>query len=142
MPRPTRDWAAQHTWLEQAYPPMLHWYNQASWDIFEPGLLRGLYRLMADIETIQWSAYRQDTLLGVLACQKTMGRADALWAAFPERPDANALTMLLLHARRMLAQTRGLSLEYPAGVADDAIRAAGFQPQRTLVWMEAQGATF
>ncbi len=33
MPRPTRDWAAQHTWLEQAYPPMLHWYNQASWDI-------------------------------------------------------------------------------------------------------------
>ena len=39
-------------------------------------------------------------------------------------------------------ETRGLVLEYPAGLADDAIRAAGFQLQRTLIWMEAQGATF
>ena len=36
-----------------------------------------------------------------------------------------------------------LTLEYPSGPLDEAIRAAGLIPQRTLAWMEAPGdATF
>ncbi len=47
--------------------------------------------------------------------------------------------MLLLHGRRLLSQAHNLTLEYPVGPADEAIRAAGFTPQRTLCWMEAPG---
>jgi predicted GNAT family acetyltransferase len=142
VPRSSQNWLTQRTWLERAYPASLHWYNQQNWDIFQPGIFASLQRFMSDIETYQWSAYRSHALQGVLSCQKSAGRADHLWGAFPDRPDPEAFTALLLHARRMLAQSRGLALEYPAGFSDAAIRAAGFQPQRTLIWMEAPGATF
>jgi ribosomal protein S18 acetylase RimI-like enzyme len=140
--RPARDWFTQEKWLERAYPTALHWYNQQSWDMFQPGLFSSIYRFFADINTLQWSAYRHGILQGILSCHKTGGRADALWAAFPEHPDAEAFTALLLYGRRMLSQSRGLLLDYPAGAADEAIRAAGFFPHRTLIWMEAAGATF
>jgi ribosomal protein S18 acetylase RimI-like enzyme len=138
--RPGRDWATQRTWLEQAYPAALNWYGQQNWDIFQPGFFSSLYRFMADINTSQWSASRAGTLQGVLGCQRTFGRPDYLWAAFPEHPDPETVTALLLHARRTLSQSRGVGMEYPVGPADEFIRAAGFSAQRTLAWMEAPGA--
>ncbi len=137
--RPGQDWPAQREWLERAYSNELSWYGQQSWDVFQPGLFSSVYRFMADINTLQWSAYRDNTLQGVLACQRMYGRPDYLWAAFPERPDMDVFTVLLLYARRMLSNSRGVAMEYPAGTADEAIRAAGFSALRTLVWMEAPG---
>ena len=49
-----------------------------------------------------------------------------------------ALTHLLLHARRVLSS---LSLEYPAGEMKEAFTAAGFKERRTLLWMRAEPAT-
>ena len=139
--RPGRDWLIQRVWLERAYPAALNWYNQQNWDIFQPGVFPGIYRVMADINTTQWSVYHRDgSLQGVLACLHSFSRADTLWAAFPEHPDLDAVTNLLLYARRALAQTRNAVMEYPAGVADEAISASGFSAQRTLAWMEAPGA--
>jgi len=139
--RPGQDWSLQRAWLERAYSRELNWYSQQNWDIFQPGLFSSLYRFMTDVSTMQWSAYRAGNLLGVLACQRMYGRADSFWAAFPEQPDAEGLSVLLIYARRMLSNPRGAVLEYPAGLADEAIRAAGFSAQRTLVWMEAPGAS-
>jgi hypothetical protein len=48
-----------------------------------------------------------------------------------------ALTRLLIHVRRVLSNHSSLSLDYPAGEMVDAIRAAGFQSRRTLLWMRA-----
>lgn len=138
--RPGRDWATQSRWLERAYPAALNWYGQQNWDIFQPGLFSSIYRFMADINTAQWSASRAGTLQGVLACQRAFGRPDYLWAAFPENPNLDTVTALLLHARRTLSQSRGVGMEYPTGPADEAISAAGFSAQRTLAWMEAPGA--
>jgi ribosomal protein S18 acetylase RimI-like enzyme len=137
--RPGRDWPFQRVWLERAYPAQLKWYGQQNWDIFRPGLFSSLYRLMADINTTQWSVYRAGSLQGVLACMRSFGRPDYLWGAFPEHPDLDAVTNLLLYARRALAQSRNAVLEYPVGAADEAISASGFAAQRTLVWMEAPG---
>jgi ribosomal protein S18 acetylase RimI-like enzyme len=139
-PRPGRDWPAQRQWLGRAYPEEVNWYSPKNWDTFQPGLFSSLYRFMADINTLQWSAYRDGALQGVLACQRTYGRADVLWPAFPAHPDQDSLAGLLFYARRMLANSHGVALEYPAGIADAAIGAAGFTPQRTLIWMEAPGA--
>jgi GNAT superfamily N-acetyltransferase len=136
-PRPARDWAFQNEWLARAYPETLDWYHSQSWKIFQPGLINGLYRLIADINTVQWSVYRNGTLQGVLACQRSGNHTDRLWPALPPRPDPNAVTLLLLHGRRMLSQSNSLTMECPAGPLDDAIRAAGFVSQRTLAWMEA-----
>ncbi len=137
--RARQDWSTQREWLEHAYPDRLSWYGQQNWDVFQPGLFSSVYRFMADINTLQWSAYRAEVLQGVLACQRLYGRSDYVWAAFPEHPDPDALTAVLLYARRMLANSRGVAMEYPAGIADGPISAAGFSPLRTLVWMEAQG---
>ena len=50
---------------------------------------------------------------------------------------SEALTQLLIHARRALPNHSTLSLDYPAGEMTDAISAAGFKPRRTLIWMRA-----
>lgn len=138
-PRPARDWSIQREWLAHSYPEALDWYQPQGWGMFQPGIFNGIYRLVADIDTVQWSAYRDGTLQGVLACQRSGSRTDRLWAALPAKADLDSVTMLLLYARRLLAQSHSLSMEYPAGPADQAIRAAGFTVQRTLAWMEAPG---
>jgi hypothetical protein len=43
----------------------------------------------------------------------------------------------LIHAQRTITYSPRLMLEYPAGEMVDAIRSAGFKPQRTLLWMRA-----
>jgi hypothetical protein len=48
-----------------------------------------------------------------------------------------ALTRLLIQAQRALSHYSTLSLDFPAGEMTDAIRAAGFSPRRTLLWMRA-----
>ena len=139
IPRPARDWSMQSEWLARAYPSQLDWYHTQNWGIFKPGIFSALYRLMTDISTLQWSAHRNGKLLGVLACQRGIGRTDQLWAAMSEQTDPDAMTMLLLHGRRLLSQSHNLTMEYPAGPMDEAIRAAGLISQRTLSWMEAPG---
>ncbi len=139
IPRATRDWEAQQNWLSTSYPAEIEWYFTHHWDIFRPGLWNSMYRFFTDTSTLQWSAYRYGSLLGVLASQRVNVRHDRLWLAIPREPDLDAVTILLLHGRRMLSQSSNLSLEYPAGRTDEAIRSAGFIPQRTLVWMYYPG---
>lgn len=139
-PRSPRDWPQQNQWLEVSYPSNLDWYFAHNWNILRPGLVNGIYRFLADIDTLQWAADKDNQIGAVLSCQRATGRSDYLWLAAPRRPDPEVITELLLHGRRALAERYSLSLEFPAGMADDAIRAAGFLPQRTLVWMETHGA--
>jgi ribosomal protein S18 acetylase RimI-like enzyme len=135
--RPARDWLVQRIWLERAYPASLNWYNQQGWDLFRPGLISTISRMLADINAMQWSVYRHGDLQGVVSCIRSFARPDYLWAAFPDHPDLDAITNLLLYARRELGPSSNIHFEYPAGLADEAIRASGFLPQRTLLWMEA-----
>ncbi len=139
-PASSWDWPQQNRWLEAAYPRSLEWSYAYKWNILKPGLLNSIYRFLADIDTVQWAADKDNRLGAVLASQRTNGRSDHLWLAAPRRPDPEVITTLLLHGRRALSERYSLSLEFPAGIADDAIREAGFQPQRTLVWMETHGA--
>lgn len=138
-PRSSWDWPQQNRWLEVCYPSNLDWYFTYRWNILRPGVFNGLYRLLADIDTLQWAAYKDNRLGAVLSCQRSARRGDYLWLAAPRRADPEVITTLLLYGRRALAERCNLSLEFPAGIADDAIRQAGFQPERTLIWMEAHG---
>ena len=135
-----RDWSIRSAWFARAYPPELNWYRAQTWDIFQPGLVNFFYRLMTDTRIHQWSAQRDGMLMGMLGCQHSGYQVDQLWASLPVMPDPQVVTALLVHAQANLPHPRSLTLEYPAGPLDEAIRSAGLIPQRTLVWMEAPGS--
>lgn len=140
VPRAARFWPQQKEWLERAYPGELGWYRPFDWSGFAPGLRYWLYFFFVDMNLRQWAALKDDRLHAVLSWTSG-GRADPLWLAAAPGADPQAVTSLLLHARTDLSARRKLVLEHPAGALDASIRAAGFDSVRTLIWMQAEGAT-
>jgi ribosomal protein S18 acetylase RimI-like enzyme len=139
--RADRDWPHQQEWLRRLYPDSLSWYRQWNFSALRPGLWNWFYMLFVDINLRQWTASRGDQLQAALAWMPSGRESDALWLAAGSGARPEALTSLLIHARRNLTGHPQLLLDYPTGEADDAIRAAGFSPLRTLIWMEYTGAT-
>lgn len=153
--RQPRFWSLQQDWLRRLYPDALSWYHSWNFNALRPGLLSWLYVLFVDFNIQQWAATRDDQLLATLTWMPQAGRSETLYAATRPLPpkdhwdsvsgepgslsksEGEALTQLLIHARRALANHSSLSLDFPAGEWDDAIRDAGFRPRRTLLWMRA-----
>ncbi len=134
------DWEQQKKWLLSAYPNQTNWFHPIELINFQPGFWGWLKRLLADIELVQWSIRKRGKLAGVISFQRMVGRTDRLWAAFPEKPNLELVTELLLYVRRKLTNTRGFVLDYPAcEVLDEALLKAGFVIQHSLIWMEAPG---
>ncbi len=136
-PRYGRDWPLQEAWLKRLYPELMTWYQPVPWNSLRPGLLPALLRFFVDIDTRVWTASTNGKLAAVLTWQPVSGAADRLWAAVPPEGGAQALTVLLLHARQAMTWRQALALDFPAGEYQEAIEAAGFRPYRTLVWMRA-----
>ena len=102
-----------------------------------PGLWNWLYLLFVDMNIHQWTAVRKGSMEAALSWIP-YGRGEALFAATGEGSDPEALTALLLQARRELSHSySSIALEFPTGRFDEAIRAAGFKSMRTLIWMRA-----
>lgn len=134
-------WAEQEIWLRRLYPNYLSWYQPFPWLALRPGLWSSLYRFFFDNETRQWAGYTEGRFSAALAWQLRPGQSDLLWAAIPPQGGERALTALLLHARRALSWRPLLTLDFPAGVAEEAIQSAGFNPRRTLIWMQWEEET-
>jgi ribosomal protein S18 acetylase RimI-like enzyme len=130
-----RDWPAQKAWLRANYPPELAWHMTLRLHALQPGLFGYFYRMWNDIYVQQWSAWRSGRLLGVMSWQSLAAFTDNLWLAAGHEADDQALTALLLYARKKLPARRSTSLDYPAGRATQAFQAAGFQEAQTLIWM-------
>jgi hypothetical protein len=96
-----------------------------------------MYLLVIDSSIKQWAAVHRDDLLATLTWMPQGGRSESLYAAVGEGSDSDALTLLLIQARRAITYYPQLTLEYPANEMTQAIRAAGFQARRTLLWMRA-----
>jgi ribosomal protein S18 acetylase RimI-like enzyme len=141
--RPAPHWAQQYTWLRRAYPEELGWYRPWNFSALRPGLLNRLYRLVMDIDARQWSAVQgpAQQLQAALAWIPSGSDSNGLWLAASSTARADAVTSLLIHARHILARYPTLTLEYPGGELEEAIRAAGFSEVRTLIWMQHSGAT-
>ena len=140
--RHPRYWQTQLNWLSRLYPSALSWHRDWNINSLRPGFLNWLYLLFVDVNIRQWAAVRPSAGAGT-DLQATLswiptGRGESLFAAAGERSDPEALTALLLQARHGLYHSYPhISLEFPAGLFDEAIQAAGFKPQRTLIWMQA-----
>lgn len=153
LPRHPRYWPLQEAWLQRVYPDDLNWYHSWNLKSLRPGLWNWAYLLLVDFSVKQWVAVRNDELLAALTWMPQGGRAESLFAAVPSlltaTPGENgashtraalhleALTCLLIHARRTLTYHPQFSLEYPANEMVDALHAAGFKPRRTLLWMRS-----
>jgi ribosomal protein S18 acetylase RimI-like enzyme len=140
--RHSHYWSRQQDWLRRLYPASIDWYQPLNLNALRPGLMNWLYLLFVDYNITHWAAVRGADLLATLSWMPHGGRTDSMYAATPanQREDASAsqaLTQLLIHARRTLSGRLTLSLEYPAGEMTEAVIAAGFKPRRTLLWMKA-----
>jgi len=135
--RNPHDWPTQLNWLTRLYPDLLAWHRNWNFNSLRPGFWNWLYLLFVDINIRQWEAVRKGQIEATLAWIP-YGRGESLFAATGKRSDPQALTALLLQARRDLSHFYpNIALEFPAGEFDDAIHAAGFKSVRTLIWMQA-----
>ena len=142
--RTARDWLQQQDWLRRLYPDILAWYHPWNFSALQPGLLNWLYLAFVDMNVRQWSALTGagERLEAALAWIPYGRGANSLWLAAGPGASPEAVTSLLIHARRILLSGHAhLTLDYPASEASEAIRAAGFTAVRTLIWMEHTGAT-
>lgn len=139
--RHPRFWFQQQDWLRRLHPDVLGWYGSLNINSLRPGLMNWLYLLFVDVNIRQWAAVRGDQLLATVSWVPRGGRAESLVAATGKGSEPEALTRLLIHARRALTGQSRLSLEYPAGEMTEAFLAAGFAERRTLLWMRAEPAT-
>jgi GNAT superfamily N-acetyltransferase len=135
--RHPRFWATQQKWLTRLYPDPLAWHLHWNFAPLKPGLWGWFYLLFVDMNIRQWAATRGGELHATLSWIPT-GRGESLFAGAGPRSAPEALTALLIQARRDLFYLHpNVTLDFPAGEFDDAIRAAGFKPLRTLFWMRA-----
>jgi len=135
--RHPRFWSQQLDWLRRLYPDTLNWYQPLNLTALRPGLMNWIYMLFMDFNIKQWAAVRGEELLATLTWMPQGGRTESIYGAADIASDPEALTQLLIHARRALSNHSTLSLDYPAGEMTDAMMAAGFRPKRTLIWMRA-----
>ena len=135
--RSPSQWSRQKEWMQRLYPDELSWYQPTPWIRFRPGLLPALYRFFLESETRTWTISNSSGMVAAISWLAGLSRKGYLWAAMPGQNEPHALTALLLHVRRVLAGQETLTMDFPGGEAVDAIQAAGFIAQRTLVWMRA-----
>ncbi len=128
-------WPLQYDWLCRAHPDELSWYWHWDWNRLGPGLQMLVHRLFVEYDIRQWAAIKNGKLLATISWLGTTRPTDLLWAATPPNGDAAGLRSALEAACRELANQRRLTIEHPAGEMVEAIQAAGFRPQRTLIWM-------
>jgi ribosomal protein S18 acetylase RimI-like enzyme len=135
--RHPRDWQTQLNWLSRLYPDLLAWHRNWTFASLRPGLWNWLYLLFIDMNIRQWTAVRKDYMEAALSWIPD-GRGESLFPAISDRSDPEALTALLLQARRDLSPYYPrVAMEFPSSKFDGAILAAGFKSLRTLIWMQA-----
>ncbi len=135
--RNPRDWPTQLNWLNRLYPDRLAWHRNWNFNSLRPGLWNWFYLLFMDMNIRQWAAIKNNTLNAALAWIP-YGRGEALFVAASEGSSPEAITALLLQARRDLFYFQPkVIVEFPSNEFEDAIRSAGFSTVRTLVWMQA-----
>jgi ribosomal protein S18 acetylase RimI-like enzyme len=136
--RVARDWPEQESWLKRVYPDLMNWYQPMPWSGLRPGLKGFLYRFFMEYDFRHWVVRTNGQASAILSFQAMADQNDRLWAAVPPESGERALTDLLLHVRRNLSMRRTLMLDFPAGEYTASLEAAGFQTNRTLLWMKLQ----
>jgi ribosomal protein S18 acetylase RimI-like enzyme len=134
--RQASHWALQREWLSCIYPSDLNWHIPIEWNLFRADVWGKIYRTFSFEFLHHWSVERNGILKGVVSWKHSNGFTDTIWLAVPEIIDEDANLALLLKARTEIRKEQPLSLNFPANVAVDVLKQAGFYAHQTLIWME------
>jgi len=129
-------WKHQREWLNRIYPLELTWNIPFDWNLFRPDLWGKIYRALSLESLRHWSVEREGVLKGVLSWKHSSGFTDTIWLVTPEQVDQDATLVLIAKAREVIRITQPLSLNFPAGLAAEVLKLAGFYAHQTLIWME------
>lgn len=127
------------SWMRRLHPEHLDWYLSLKLNLFQPGPLGAVLRLLNGATIQQWAVLRGSRLAGAVSWQRTQAMLDRLWLAVPETIEQGAVTALLNEALHHLRKRKRLHLEIPVGLATDELEAAGFTHNHTLIWMQYGG---
>ncbi len=106
-------------------------------DYLKPGFFSSFLRILNDVFIRQWGVEKQNCLLGCISLQSTPSSTDNIWLAINPQHEDEAISILLHTVRKNSDPYRPISLDYPAGRAEDLITSIGFNKQHTLIWMQA-----
>lgn len=134
--RKTEDWLQQKFWLSEIYPPSISWNLPFHFHALEPGFLPCFKRLMNGDQVFQWSAYRENQLIGVISFQSGPFTSDMLWLATSPVYEEDAIRALIPQAIHGTMHPGRITLNYPADRGTDAFHRAGMKEHLTLIWME------
>jgi len=129
-------WETQASWLGRTYPSIIRWNLPLRSRALRPGIAGAIYRLFTATSVRQWAAWSGDALLGILACQVSLGSSNMLWLATRREQEELAAASLLHHARHTMGKGAAFVLDYPAHHAVESIDSAGFYVRQTLIWMQ------
>lgn len=135
-PRTAAEWREHYRLAATAYPEGLLWPVPLQARLFRPELLPGLLGLAGQRHWVSVEAGR--IRAGLTA------RADwdpTFWRLIVvTSPEARGRVEsgLIAAALQGLEADHGAVLDYPAGGADEMLRALGFLPERTLAWMRLE----
>lgn len=134
--RTTNDWHLQRRWLQEIYPAEIGWNLPFQIDRLRPGFWRRMMQWMNGERMEHWSASRGEHFLGAAAWEPGNVITDVIWLATNPLDEDLAAQALLTHARRILPNRRPVTVNFPAGIAVNGFKAAGFRATNTLIWME------
>ena len=137
--RTKADWLQQKTWLEDNYPPEIAWNLPFHANNLRPSLAGDFFRFLSGTFIRHWAARQKGQLLGTLSFEPTTTASDNFWLAASPASEALAILSLLPYALGKNSYRGSLSINYPAGRAQQAFIDAGFSEHQTLIWMEARG---
>ncbi len=129
-------WPQAKSWLETFHPAELGWYHQWNWEDVRPGWEMSLWHWLMGMPVQRWMSLCGEDLQAALIWYPSLRNENGLWLAHAPNAHPQAILSLLWVARRALyLSRRTLYLEHPSGDLDEVLRAAGFSPSRTLLWM-------
>ena len=141
-PARAADWRQQRHWLNRFYGPEVRWNLPFQMQVYAPGLIGGLLRLLGEQKIRQWSAFHRGAWIGSLTWQSSYAMADWLWLAAPPEKRSLAILSLIpqayqdLRNANLLRPGRTLAVNFPAGDSAETFEAVGFAHHNTLIWME------
>jgi GNAT superfamily N-acetyltransferase len=135
MARRKDHWPQQEAWLRRLYPPEVAWHFPLNLNLFRSDLIGFFYRVISGANLRHWSIQSNGKLEAIISWRASLGHYNQIWLAIPVEHTDLIVESLLVYVLNKLSASRPVALDFPARVADDAIRAAGFSIHQTLIWM-------
>lgn len=134
--RRNEDWPRQRAMLQEIYPDEVAWNLGFQATQFAPSIWRSFLRLIHGDSIEHWVVRSYRELIGAVTWEPGRYNMDTLWIATSTVWEDLAIQSLLPYIRRGMTNEHILSVNYPAGHAENAFKDAGFQKHNTLIWME------